>query len=76
MLAPGPVIRNNHFQLLNMLWKCGSNSQIWIKNNSNDDEDDGNSNDNNDDSNNKNNIGVNLMFNSTLTTERALKTQS
>jgi len=67
MLAPGPVIRNNHFQLLNMLWKCGSNSQIWIKN-SNDD-DDGNSNDNKDDSNNKNNKGVNLMFNSILTTE-------
>lgn len=73
MLAPGPVIRNNHFQLLNMLWKCGSNSQIWIKNSSNDDEDYGNSNDNNNDSNNKNNKGVNLMFNSTLTTERALK---
>ena len=45
MVAPGPVIRNNHFQLLNMLWKCGSNSQIWINNNSNDDKDDGDSSD-------------------------------
>lgn len=68
MVAPGLVIRNNHFQLLNMLWKCGSNSQIWINNNSNDD---GDSNDNNDD--NKNNKVVNLMFNSTLATKRALK---
>ena len=68
MVAPGPVIRNYHFQLLNILWKCGSNSQIWINNNSNGDKDDGDSNDNN-----KNNKGVNLMFNSTLTTKGALK---
>ena len=73
MVAPGPVIRNNHFQLLNMLWKCSSNSQIWINNNSNDDKDDGDSSDNNNDNNKKNNKGVNLMFNSTLTTKRALK---
>ena len=64
MVTPGPVIRNNHFQLLNILWKCDSNSQIRINN---EDDDDGNGNDNDD-----NNKEVNLMLNSTLTTKGAL----